>query len=84
MRSKVIFIIAMVAIAAMIVPALASCATDGTSTLSSNPIKETIEKTDSINAMRSQPAPCNTYVLDAMGNKVPTQTENSGKQCLGN
>lgn len=45
----------------------------------SNPIKETIDKTASIKEMQSQPAPALTYKHDVLGNRLPDQTDNSGK-----
>jgi len=45
----------------------------------SNPLRETIDKTPSIKAMQSQPARALSCVYDTLGNKVPTNTDNSGK-----
>ena len=77
-------LVVVLAIVAMSVPSLSFCGSDGTSTLCANPIKETIENTASINEMRSKPACGMCSKIDALGNKVPTQTENCGKTCLGN
>ena len=46
----------------------------------SNPIGDTIAETPSINEMRSKPARELSYVSAVLGNKVPTQTDNSGKR----
>jgi hypothetical protein len=45
----------------------------------SNPIGDTIDQTPSIKAMQSQPARALSCVYDTLGNKVPTNTDNSGK-----
>ena len=47
--------------------------------VSANPIQETIDKTPSIKEMQSKPAKGQSYVFDVLGNRLPTQTENSGK-----
>jgi len=44
-----------------------------------NALKEIIDNTASIKEMQSKPAPAPSYKLDALGNKVPNQTDNSGK-----
>lgn len=84
MKVRLVAVVVMLALVAMSVPVYAGGASGCASTLSSNPIKETIEKTDSINEMRSKPAPKMVYVKDALGNSVPSQTDNSGKNYLGN
>ncbi len=48
--------------------------------VSLDPVSETIEKTDSIRQMRSQPARGLAYTCDALGNKVPTQTCDSDQR----
>ena len=45
----------------------------------SNPVKETIEKTASIKEMQSKPAPKPSSKFDVLGNRLPAQTDNSGK-----
>ncbi len=49
----------------------------------SNPIGDTIDQTPSIKAMQSQPACKLGYTRDILGNKVSTQTDNSGQNQLG-
>jgi hypothetical protein len=44
----------------------------------SNPIGDTIDSTPSIKEMQSKPARPLSYTVDAIGNRVPTQTDNSG------
>ena len=46
--------------------------------VSANPIGETIDKTPSIKEMQSKPARPLSYTFDVIGNRVPTQTDNSG------
>ena len=49
----------------------------------SNPIGDIIEQTPSIKAMQSQSARKRGYTTDTLGNKVSTQTDNSGQNRLG-
>ena len=49
----------------------------------SNPIGDTIDQTPSIKAMQSQSARDLGYTTDTLGNKVSTQTDNSGQNQLG-
>jgi len=50
------------------------------STKAPNPIKDTIDQTPSIKEMQSQPARDLAYTMDILGNKIPTQTDNSGQR----
>lgn len=50
------------------------------STCSSNPIGDTIDNTPSIKEMQSKPSRGLSYTTDVLGNKIPTQTDNSGKR----
>jgi hypothetical protein len=54
-----------------------------TKSICSNPIKETIDQTPSVKAMQSQSARPLGYTRDVLGNKVATQTDNSGQNYLG-
>jgi len=49
----------------------------------SNPIGDIIDKTPSIKEMQSKSARGLEYKTDVLGNKVSTQTDNSGQNQLG-
>lgn len=87
MKAKYLLVaVILVSVALMSIPAFAGTevsvkkdVTGETKSVSSNPIKETIEKTPSINEMRAYPARPLSYTVDAIGRRVPTQTDNSGR-----
>ena len=59
------------------------CAAGEKKSVCSNPIGDTIDQTPSIKAMQSQSARGLEYKTDTLGNKVSTQTDNSGQNQLG-
>jgi len=74
--------VAVFAVIALMALATAAFAGDHKS-VCSNPVGDTIDQTPSIKAMQSQSARGMEYRTDTLGNKVPTQTDNSGQNQLG-
>jgi len=85
---KKVAIFAVIALTALALTATvyANCGTCGggeKKSVCSNPIGDTIERTPSIKAMQSKSARGLEYTTDTLGNKVSTQTDNSGQNQLG-
>lgn len=74
--------IAVFAVIAMMALATAAFAGEQKSACS-NPIGDIIDQTPSIKAMQSKSARGLGYTTDTLGNKVSTQTDNSGQNQLG-
>ncbi|MCX5680505.1 MAG: hypothetical protein NTZ95_07705 [Candidatus Omnitrophica bacterium] len=60
-----------------------SCGVGAKKSVCSNPTGDTIDRTPSIKAMQSQSARGLGHTTDSLGNKVSTQTDNSGQNQLG-
>ena len=75
----ILVVLVVLSFAVMSIPAFAGADKAGKKSVCANPIGETIEKTPSIKAMQSKPARALSSVFDTLGNKVPTNTDNSGK-----
>ena len=85
---KKIGIFAVIALMALVSTAASyadsgKCAAGEKKSVCCNPLGDTLNKTPSIKAMQCQKARPLGYTRDVLGNKVATQTDNSGHNYLG-
>lgn len=86
MKKVAVFIVIALMALALTSTVYANCGSCGggeKKSVCSNPIGDTIDRTPSIKAMQSQPARGLEHKTDTLGNKVSTQTDNSGQNQLG-